>query len=113
MADLKSIPTDHATLARTKPPTNPAAGLVTVQHDFFNATSNGDKLFSVRAGVPMSDAFDQLTILLAAAHSAVEGLAAAGNKEDGPDAHWAAVHVLDFALELTQAMHGWIPGVEA
>lgn len=113
MADVNSTPTDQVTLARPKPTTNPAAGLVTVQRDFCNATSKGDKLFSVRAGVPMSDAFDQLTILLAAAHSAVEGLAVAGDKDDGPDAHWAAVHVLSFAYELAQSMHGGIPRGEA
>lgn len=84
----------------------PVTGLVTAQHDFWHATNKGEKLFSVRAGVPMSDAFDQLTILLGAAQSAVEGLAVAGHEEDGPDAHWAAVYMLSFANGLVQAMHG-------
>ncbi len=79
------------------PAPNTAPGAVTAQHDFFNATHDGDKLFSVRGGVPLSEAFEQLTLLLSASQSCMEG-------EDMP-AQWAGVHLMDFSLALVQSMH--------
>lgn len=80
------------------------AGAVTAHYDFFNATRDGKKLFSVNAGVPLSEAFDQLTLLLAASESAIEGLAA-NTTEDGPSAHWAVVHTMNFTYALVQSIH--------
>jgi len=79
------------------------AGAVTAQYDFFNATRDGKNLFSVNAGVPLSDAFDQLSMLLSASESAIEGLDE--NPTDGPCARWAAAHTMNFAYALVQAMH--------
>lgn len=78
---------------------------VTAQYDFCPATANGDKLFSVRAGIPLSDAFNELSLLLAASQSAVEGSVTAANAGDVPDAQWAAVHLMNFTYALVQAMH--------
>ena len=86
-------------------PSNLAAGAVTARHDFCRVSNKGNLLFSVREGVPLSDAFDQLTVLLTAAQGAVELLADASGDSDVPGANWAAVHVLSFATALVQGMH--------
>lgn len=73
---------------------------VTKQYDFFNATPDGDKLFSVRGGIPLDSAFDQLAVFIASAQSVVES---AGIDESTPK--WAASQLLDVAYALTHAMH--------
>lgn len=78
-------------------------GAVTARYDFFNATPDGKNLFSVNAGIPLSDAFDQLSILLSASESAIES--AAEDSSNGPSAHFAAVHTINFTYALVQAMH--------
>lgn len=82
-----------------------AAGAVTAQYDFCNATFEGGKLFSVRAGVPLSEAFEQLGMLIASAQSAIEGAVENSVQSDAPTGERCAVTVLEFAYALTQAMH--------
>ena len=80
-------------------------GAVTAQYSFLPATRTGECLFSVQGGIPLSDAFDQLTILLSAAHSSTEDIATsvcAGEEQLSP---WAAVHLMNFAYALVQSMH--------
>lgn len=83
----------------------PLSGAVTAHHDFCRVSFEGETLFSVREGVPLHDAFDQLTALLTAAQGAVEMLASTSSDTEVPDSHWAAVHVLSFANALVQGMH--------
>ena len=83
----------------------PSPKAVTVQHDFWNATPDGDKLFSVRGGIPLGDAFDQLSLLIATSQSAIEAARLAVSTEDVPQGHWAATHLLEFSYALVQSMH--------
>jgi len=84
---------------------NPQA--VTSHYDFCKATSDGKHLFSVNAGIPMNDAFDQLSTLISSSISAVE-IHATGilDTEDTPGALWQSVHLMNFAYALIQSMHG-------
>lgn len=78
---------------------------VTAQHDFCNATPGGEKLFSVRGGVPLRDAFDQLSVLLRASMETVEFAATEGTKSDEvPGALWQSVHLMNFTYALVQSM---------
>lgn len=83
----------------------PTQRAVTQQFDFLNATPNGDKLFSVRGGIPLSDAFDQLSLLLAQGQSAVEAACVACSAEEIPESTHAAARLLDFSYALVQSMH--------
>jgi hypothetical protein len=85
--------------------TRPAPGMVTARHDFGRVSLNGGALFSVREGVPMRDAFDELTALLTAAQACTEVLAIASGEDQQQQPQWAVVHVLTFANALVQAMH--------
>lgn len=87
-------------------PIKPLAGAVTVQHDFHSVSANGDKLFSVRAGIPLSDAFDQLSLLVNSAGATVEVLASeCKDSENIPGALWQSVHLLNFSQALIQSIH--------
>ena len=88
-----------------QPLTSPTAGAVTAQHDFSNATSEGEKLFSVRAGIPLSDALDQLSVLLSSSIASVEALAGQDDTEAIPGALWQSVHLMNFAYALVQSIH--------
>lgn len=78
---------------------------VTSLHHFHKVNPQGDTLFSVRQGVPLGDAFDHLTSLLAAAQAGVENIAVCDDAERVPGAAWGVYHLLGLAFELTQAMH--------
>lgn len=82
-----------------------AASAVTVQVDFFNATPNGGKLFAVRGGIPLGNAFDQLSLLLAASQSAVDDVCAKVSQDADPQSQWAASHLLEFSYALVQSLH--------
>ena len=88
-----------------QPITSPAAGAVTAQYDFSNATSVGEKLFSVRAGIPLSDALDQLSLLLSSSIASVETLAGQDDTEAIPGALWQSVHLMNFAYALVRSIH--------
>ncbi len=82
-------------------------GAVTQEHHFQKATASGECLFAVRGGIPLSDAFDQLTRLLDSSISTVELAASEGkNSESSPGALWQTAHVMAFAFALVQSMHG-------
>lgn len=81
---------------------------VTARHEVGFFKANGKALFSVNEGIPMSDAFNQLSILLSSAQEAVEALAVASDDAEDvreTDAHWAPAHLLTFAYALVQSMH--------
>lgn len=80
-------------------------GAVTAQYDFLPATSGGEKLFSVRAGIPLSSAFDQLSILIGSSGATVEFAASSLNEDANKSALWSVKHLLDFAHALVQSMH--------
>lgn len=79
---------------------------VTVQHDFLNATADGEKLFSVRGGIPLSDAFEQLSLLLAQGQSVVDEVCVSVSAGEIPNAPHAASQLLEFTYALVQSMHG-------
>jgi hypothetical protein len=79
---------------------------VTTQYDFCSVNRNGDCLFTVRAGVPLSDAFNKLSLLVANASSVMDDAVAITDSSDvQPCAMNAAVELLDMAYALIQAMH--------
>jgi hypothetical protein len=78
---------------------------VTQQYDFLNTNSEGDKLFSVRGGIPLTDAFDQLSLLIAQGQSVVEAGSVTSDADAVPDITHAAAQLLELAYALTQAMH--------
>lgn len=82
--------------------TIPAPNAVTKQYDFCKTSHDGEMLFSVRAGIPLSRAFDQLSIFISSTQSIIESVAEC---DDGVGANWAASQMLDVAFALTQAMH--------
>ena len=84
---------------------SPAAGAVTAQYDFYPATSEGKNLFSVRAGIPLSDALDQLSVLLSSSIASVETLACETDTDAIPGALWQSVHLMNFAYALVQSVH--------
>lgn len=86
--------------------TTKRAGQVTARYEVGFFGSNGKALFSVNEGIPMSDAFDQLSILLSSAQVAVEALATSSEDANETGAHWAPAHLLTFAYALVQSMHG-------
>jgi hypothetical protein len=80
-------------------------GAVTAEYPF-HKVPNGECLFAVRGGIPLSDAFDQLTRLLDSSISTVELAASEGNNsESSPGALWQSAHVMAFAYALVQSMH--------
>jgi len=81
-------------------------GAVTAEYPFHKAGVNGECLFAVRGGIPLSDAFDQLTRLLDSSISTVELAASEGkNSESSPGALWQSAHVMAVAYALVQSMH--------
>ena len=80
-------------------------GAVTAQYDFCRANRNGDCLFAIRAGVPLSDAFDKLSLLVANASNVMESVAATASADELPCSAHAAMELLDVAYALVQAMH--------
>lgn len=80
-------------------------GAVTAQYDFCPATSKGENLFSVRAGIPLSDAFDQLSSLMSSSIASIETLAHEEDTDATPGALWQSVHLMNFAYALVQSMH--------
>jgi hypothetical protein len=77
---------------------------VTVERGFWSATASGENLFSVRGGIPLTDAFEQLSLLLAQAKAVV---AEAGSEESvlSLELPHAGARMLDFSHALVDAMH--------
>lgn len=80
-----------------------ASRLVTAQYDFGKVSFDGENLFSMRGGVPMNEAFNELSVLL----SAVQGVVNALEDADGEcvDASYAASRLIDLSQALLQSMH--------
>jgi hypothetical protein len=76
---------------------------VTKHYDFCKVGSDGELLFSVKGGVPLIRALDQLSVFLDATQRVVEAVAQIDDDDAG--ANWAASHMLDFSKALVQAMH--------
>ena len=84
---------------------SPAAGAVTAQYDFFPATNKGENLFSVRAGIPLSDALDQLSALMSSSIASVQTLACKEDTDSISGALWESVHLMNFTYALVQSIH--------
>ena len=84
---------------------NSKTSQVTARHEVGFFTPNGKALFSVNEGIPMSQAFDQLSLLLSSAQGTVEALAVSSEDTSETGAHWASAHLLTFAYALVQSMH--------
>lgn len=82
-----------------------APGSVTVRREVAFFTTNGKSVFSVNEGIPLADAFDQLSLLLRNAQQAVEDLAVADDEGMTAGARWTPAHLLNFAHALVQSMH--------
>lgn len=78
---------------------------VTANYNFCSATSQGEKLFSVRAGIPVSAALDQLSALMSSSIASIEALASEEDTEAIPGALWQSVHLMNFAYALVQSIH--------
>jgi len=83
----------------------PTPKAVTKQYDFLNTEPDGGFLFSVRGGIPLTRAFDELSLLLAQGQAVVEAVCEVSATEDVPEAPRAAVRLLDFSYALVQSMH--------
>lgn len=83
----------------------PALPAVTTHQEFFPANPKFDPLFVVREGVPLSDALDQLKVLIYAAENSAMGIAMSVNNGGEANGAWAPVHLLTFARALTQSIH--------
>ena len=79
---------------------------VTVQYDFLPCTESGDPLFSVRAGIPVDDALDQLSLMFGATVDAVELLTSEKDTQHIPGALRGSVHQMHAQYALLQAIHG-------
>ena len=91
---------------------NKAGNAVTAQYDFYGVGVGGEKLFSVRGGIPLGEAFNELSLLVSQSQSAIEEVCTAVSAGEEPQAHWAASKLLDFTLGLVQAMHGGLSEYE-
>lgn len=80
-------------------------GVVTAAYDFQSTTPDGDYIFSIKAGIPLRNAFDQLSVLVSSSISALELAAVADTDGSVPGAIWQTVHQLGVAYALIQAMH--------
>lgn len=78
----------------------PAPIRATRAHDFFSCNPEGDCLFSVRAGIPASNALESASCFLDVARSSVRQIA-----EDGGSAsEYAADHLITLAKALIDAL---------
>lgn len=71
----------------------------TAQHDFFSSGVNGERLFSIREGVPVDDAVNSASAMLAAAHETIKRIA---EKHDDEEL-WGASYLLQMAAATMQA----------
>lgn len=86
-------------------PTQPA-GAVTAQYDFCNVNPEGKMLFSVRGGIPLGDAFNQLSVLMGSTMGALDQIACDQDAESAHGALWQSIHMMELSFAVVQAMHG-------
>ena len=97
--------TPQAGAGMSPPPCEPhgPAQAVTVRHPVLMA---GSRVFEVREGVPLAEAMDALSLLMATAQAVSHGLATTGeNASENPGALWAPVHLLELAGDLQASIH--------
>ena len=82
-------------------PAATAANAVTAHTSFSFGAS---ELFAVQAGVPLSDAMDDLSVLIGTAQAAARLLAIEAETCDDPGATWAPVYLLDMACALQSSI---------
>lgn len=78
---------------------------VTAQYDFYPVECGGEPLFSVRAGIPLGDALDQLSTMASATNEAIELLAVEEGNDYIHGALWQSVLLNKFQFALIQAIH--------
>jgi hypothetical protein len=81
------------------------AQFVTEKVDFSLGIHSESEIFSVRSGIPMHEAFEQLYGLLDGATAAVDALAMEGGGVQSPSPLWSISINLNMAQALLEAMH--------
>ena len=76
---------------------------VTKERGFLSATAEGEYLFSVRGGIPLTDAFEKLSLMLAQARAVAQAGGGVGDLVQ--ELPFAAVCLLDFSHALLDSMH--------
>ena len=83
----------------------PSAAVVTAVTVHKSFSFGASELFAVQAGVPLSDAMDDLSVLIGTAQAAARLLAIESETCDDPGATWAPVYLLDMAHALHGSIH--------
>lgn len=83
----------------------PVVGPVTAQYDFCPMDGDGQKLLSVRAGIPLNRALDQLSMMMGSTIDAVEVLAEEKDVDRIPGSLWQAVHFMKITHALVESMN--------
>jgi hypothetical protein len=103
-------PTPTTTTTTTTTP-SAAPTAVTAEYGFCPTgprDENGNRqcLFSVRAGVPLTRALDELSSLISSSIASIDNLACTSDDTDGmPGALWQSSHLLNFSFALIQSIH--------
>ena len=81
------------------------ATAVTALQEFIPSAGGERGIFCVREGVPLNDAFNQLTLLQDGALQALESLALQSGEDNQASPLWSIFNTLNMANALTQSMH--------
>lgn len=83
----------------------PSAAVVTAVTVHKSFSFGASELFAVQAGVPLSDAMDDLSLLIGTAQAAARLGAVNAESGDDPGAAWAPVYLLEMAHALQRSIH--------
>ncbi len=82
-------------------------GAFTTAYDFCPVGKDGETLFSVRAGVPLQHAFNELSSLVSASMENIRQLTDESQDPSGvPGALYQSIHLLNFSFALIQSING-------
>ena len=85
---------------------NSIATAITLEPVTLNVDCPSNPVFGIRGGLPLGEAFDQLTLLLSAAIGAIEATSRQESEcNSDPTGTWCAVHTLNLVNDLVQSMH--------
>ena len=91
-------------MAQQHKPT-PAAAAATAVTARTSFSFGASELFAVQAGVPLSAAMDDLSLLIGTAQAAARQVAVNAESCDDPGAAWAPVYLLEMAHALQCSIH--------
>lgn len=99
----RAAPQAGAGMSPTPGKAHGLAQAVTVRHP---VSMLGVRVFEVQEGVPLAEAMDALSLLMATAQAVSHSLATTGeNASDNPGALWAPVYLLELAGDLQASIH--------